>query len=150
MKFCGHCGAPIAYDDPIRPACHAALQVQKRLAEYKEKIAGLYGVSFQMRMGIHSGRVVVGTIGDDLRLDYTAVGDTTNVAARLQALAGPEEILVSDRVLRGAESQFRFRDAGIKEIKGRTAPEACFRIGWISFYMHQPALQPNGRAKEGP
>jgi class 3 adenylate cyclase/tetratricopeptide (TPR) repeat protein len=114
-------GAPIAYDDPIRPACHAALQAQRRLAEYKEKIADRYGVSFQMRMGIHCGRVVVGTIGDDLRLDYTAVGDTTNVAARLEALAGPGEIMVSDGVRGEAESQFRFRDAGIKEIRGRSA-----------------------------
>ncbi len=119
-------GAPIAYDDLIRPACHAALQAQKRLAEYKRKIADRYGVSFQMRMGIHSGRVVVGTIGDDLRLDYTALGDTTNLAARLQALADPGEILVSDRVRRGAESQFRFRDAGIKEIKGRKEPVHAF------------------------
>jgi class 3 adenylate cyclase/tetratricopeptide (TPR) repeat protein len=147
-------GAPIAYDDPIRPACHAALQAQRRLAEYKEKIAGRYGVSFQMRMGVHSGRVVVGTIGDDLRLDYTAVGDTTNIAARLQALAGPGEILVSDRVRRGAESQFRFQDAGIKEIKGRTEPVHAFVLvrEWDAYSLNDKgepaALQFVDREKE--
>jgi len=82
-------GAPIAYDDHIRLACHAALRVQRRLGEFHKKIRDRYHVSFKMRIGIHSGPVVVGAIGDNLRLDYTAQGDTTNLAARLQSLAKP-------------------------------------------------------------
>ncbi|MBW1924026.1 MAG: tetratricopeptide repeat protein [Deltaproteobacteria bacterium] len=115
-------GAPIAYDDHIRPACHAALKVRKRLQGYSQEMEARYGIPFQMRIGLHAGPVLVGAIGDNLRLDYTAVGDTTNLAARLQALAGPGDILVSERIWRGAGDKFRFRDAGLLEIKGRTEP----------------------------
>ena len=119
-------GAPMTYDDHIRPACRAALQIQRRQREYSRKIADRYGVSFKLRIGIHTGPVVVGAIGDNLRLDYTAVGDTTNLAARLQSLATPGEILVSARVKQGAAGHFYFQNAGRLTIKGKKKPVEAF------------------------
>jgi class 3 adenylate cyclase/tetratricopeptide (TPR) repeat protein len=121
-------GAPITYNDHIRPACHAALQIQKRLKGYYEKIVDHYSVSLKLRIGINTGPVIVGAIGDNLRLDYTAVGDTTNLAARLQSLATPGEILVSERMKQGAEGYFLFQDVGRLTIKGKKNPVQAFTL----------------------
>jgi class 3 adenylate cyclase/tetratricopeptide (TPR) repeat protein len=121
-------GAPIAYDDHIRPACHAALQVQKRMKEFHRKIFKRYGVTFKLRIGIHTGPVVVGAIGDNLRLDYTAVGDTTNLAARLESMAEPGTILVSERVFQNAKGHFLFDDGGQRNVKGKKAPVQVFLL----------------------
>ncbi len=112
-------GAPVAHEDHINRACHAALRVQERLKEFAADLKRELGVSFKMRIGIHTGPVVVGAIGDNLRLDYTAVGDTTNLAARLQGLAQPGAVLVSERVRAGASRSFLFREAGSFEVKGK-------------------------------
>ena len=112
-------GAPMAYEDHISRACYAALRIQRRMKGYTARIKRDYGVHFQLRIGIHSGKVVVGTIGIDLRLDYTAAGDTTNLAARLEAHAHPGGILVSERVQAAAKLFFRFRKAGEFVVKGK-------------------------------
>lgn len=121
-------GAPVAYDDHIRMACQAALNIQRHLGKYHKKIKDRHDLSFKMRIGIHSGPVVVGAIGDDLRLDYTAQGDTTNVAARLQSLAGPGEILVSERIHLGAGKHFVFEDRGAAALKGKEQPVRIFAL----------------------
>jgi class 3 adenylate cyclase/tetratricopeptide (TPR) repeat protein len=121
-------GAPIAYDDHIRPACHAALQVQKRMKEFHRKIVKRYDVTFKLRIGIHTGPVVVGAIGDNLRLDYTAVGDTTNLAARLESMAEPGTILVSKRVFQNAKNHFFFDNVGQRIVKGKKEPVEVFLL----------------------
>jgi class 3 adenylate cyclase/tetratricopeptide (TPR) repeat protein len=121
-------GAPIAYDDHIRPACHAALQIQKRMKEFHRKILKRYGVTFKLRIGIHTGPVVVGTIGDNLRLDYTAVGDTTNLSARLESMAEPGTILVSERVFQNAKDHFLFDNGGQRNVKGKKEPVQVFLL----------------------
>ena len=121
-------GAPIAYDDHIRPACHAALQVQKRMKEFHRKIVKRYDVTFKLRIGIHTGPVVVGAIGDNLRLDYTAVGDTTNLAARLESMAEPGTILVSKRVFQNAKNHFLFDNVGQRIVKGKKEPVEVFLL----------------------
>ena len=73
-------GAPIAHEDHAQRACYAALSIQKAIGQYGEKLKKDRGVEFKMRIGLNSGPVIVGSIGDDLRMDYTAVGDTTNLA----------------------------------------------------------------------
>jgi len=112
-------GAPMAYEDHIERACYAALRIQDRMRGYTDHIERDYGVHFQLRIGIHTGKVVVGAIGIDLRLDYTAAGDTTNLAARLEALAHPGGIFVSERVRETAKLFFRFRKAGEFVVKGK-------------------------------
>ena len=119
-------GAPIAYDDHIRSACHAALQVQKQMQEFHSDIFKRFGVTFKLRIGIHTGPVVVGAIGDNLRLDYTAVGDTTNLAARLESMAEPGTILVSERVFQNANDYFLFDNGSQRVVKGKKAPVQVF------------------------
>ena len=86
-------GAPVAHEDHAQRACHAALAIQKAIGGYGEKIRSDCGVDFKMRMGLNSGPVIVGAIGDDLRMDYTAVGDTTNLASRMETMAAPGTVL---------------------------------------------------------
>ena len=121
-------GAPIACDNPARPACFSALKVQSQMKEFHRKIFERYGVVFKLRIGIHTGPVVVGAIGDNLRLDYTAVGDTTNLAARLESLAKAGGILVSDRVFQNAKDQFLFQDAGKLTVKGKQKSVQAYRL----------------------
>ena len=86
-------GAPVAHEDHAQRACHAALSIQKAIERYGEKIKEQHGAEFKMRIGLNSGPVIVGSIGDDLRMDYTAVGDTTNLAHRMQDMAEPGSVL---------------------------------------------------------
>ena len=87
-------GAPIAHEDGPRRAVHAALAIQQALRDFSKELEAQRGFGLQMRIGLNTGLVVVGKIGDDLRMDYTAVGDTTNVAARMQQLARPGSVVV--------------------------------------------------------
>ena len=82
-------GAPVAHEDHAQRACHAALSIQNALQAYGADLKKKYGVDFLMRIGLNSGPVVVGSIGDDLRMDYTAIGNTTNLASRMETLASP-------------------------------------------------------------
>src|SRR5215813_10141409 len=98
-------GAPIAHEDHARRAVLAALALQRTLQE--ADVGKPYGEACQFRMGLNSGLVVVGSIGDNLRMDYSAVGDTTNLASRLEQVAEPETILVSESTTRLVQSAVR-------------------------------------------
>ncbi|MBT4267458.1 MAG: AAA family ATPase [Deltaproteobacteria bacterium] len=121
-------GAPLALEDHTRRACHAALSVQHALEEYGEKIKKEYSMEFKMRIGLNSGHVIVGSIGDDLRMDYTAVGDITNLAARMENLATPGSVLVSANSHRLAADFFEFKSKGKLEIKGKTEKQEIFEL----------------------
>jgi class 3 adenylate cyclase/pimeloyl-ACP methyl ester carboxylesterase len=121
-------GAPIAHEDhPVR-AVHAALGIQRALAAYRERLRAERSIEFQVRMGLNTGAVVVGSIGDNLRMDYTAVGDTTNVAARFLALAEPGQILVSDETARVVKPYFHLQPLGEVTVKGKARPLRAFRV----------------------
>ena len=111
-------GAPLAHEDHARRACHAALEIQRGFAEYAAKIRKDRGLSFQARAGLNSGQVVIGVIGDDLRMDYTAQGFTTNLAARMQQAADAGSVLVAAPTYRLAEGYFRFRPLGPISVRG--------------------------------
>ena len=121
-------GAPIAVEDYIARACYAALEIQHRLSHYQQMAADTFGVTFQMRIGIHAGQVLVGAIGDNLRLDYSAVGDTTNLAARLQGSAAPGTIHVSMQVAEAVDRLFQFKNMGTRRLKGKSHPQLIFRL----------------------
>ena len=106
-------GAPVAHEDHAQRASHAALSIQRALGEYGEKVARDYGAEFKMRIGLNSGPVIVGAIGDDLRMDYTAVGDTTNLASRMEGLAQPGTVLLSGHTQRLVKDYFELRPFGI-------------------------------------
>src|SRR5207249_4480574 len=105
-------GAPIAHEDHAHRALSAALAIQRELKPLADDVRRMHGVEFRMRMGINTGLVVVGAIGKDLRMDYTAVGDTTNLAARLLGLAKPGQIVVSGRTQHLRDGFFVFDDLG--------------------------------------
>ncbi|MGH2627222.1 MAG: adenylate/guanylate cyclase domain-containing protein, partial [Anaerolineales bacterium] len=90
-------GAPVANEDHAQRALIVALAIQSGLRPLADEVRQMHGIEFRMRMGINTGLVVVGAIGRDLRMDYTAVGDTTNLAARLLGIAKPGQIVVSRR-----------------------------------------------------
>lgn len=116
-------GAPVAHEDHVRRALLAALGIRQKLRD--AEAAGHSALSaVQVRIGVNTGTVVVGKIGDNLRMDYTAVGDTTNLAARLQQLAEPGSIYVSDSVCAAGQAYFEFRALGKKAAKGLAEPVA--------------------------
>ncbi|MBI4611197.1 MAG: AAA family ATPase [Candidatus Rokubacteria bacterium] len=119
-------GAPIAHEDHARRALHAALEIQRRFGEYAAALRRDKGISFQVRLGLNSGAVVVGAIGDDLRMDYTAQGLTTNLAARMQQAADPGTILVAAPTYRLGEGYFRFRSLGPVRVRGVSEPVEAY------------------------
>ena len=121
-------GAPVAHENHAQRACHAALAIQNAINGYGEKIKNTTGVDFKMRVGINSGPVIVGAIGDDLRMDYTAVGDTTNLAARMESEAKPGRILVSADTHRAIERYFNFKDIGALKVKGKESPQKAYEL----------------------
>ena len=121
-------GAPLAHEDHARRACHAALSIQKAIRGYGVIISREYGVDFKMRIGLNSGLVVVGSIGDDLRMDYTAVGDTTNLAARMESMARPDTVLISGNTHRLVRDFFEFKSLGEEAVKGKEKPQEAFEL----------------------
>ena len=104
-------GAPIAHEDHA-PCPARSPRDPGRAALLKREVRQKHGVKFRMRMGINTGLVVVGGIGRDLRMDYTALGDTVNLAARLLGVAKPGQIVISRRTKRPTDGFFLFEDLG--------------------------------------
>jgi class 3 adenylate cyclase/tetratricopeptide (TPR) repeat protein len=121
-------GAPLAHEDHAQRACHAALAIQKAMEGYGERIQKQYGLPFQLRIGLNSGPVVVGKIGDDLRMDYTAIGDTTNLAARIQQNAKPGEAWISEETHRIARDYFHEEAVGELPLKGKEKPQPLYHL----------------------
>jgi class 3 adenylate cyclase/tetratricopeptide (TPR) repeat protein len=121
-------GAPVAHEDHARRGCHASLAIQKALVPYGEELKRRYGAEFKMRIGVNSGPVIVGAIGDDLRMDYTAVGDTTNLASRMEHLALPGSVIISGNTHRLVRDFFDFRPLGRVKIKGKEEPQEAFEL----------------------
>jgi predicted ATPase/class 3 adenylate cyclase len=120
-------GAPIAHEDGPRRAVHAALAIQQALRDFNQELQTERGFGLHMRIGLNTGLVVVGKIADDLRMDYTAVGDTTNVASRLQHLARPDSVYVSEATHKLIAGFFETIDLGELEVKGHT-PVRAFEV----------------------
>ncbi len=112
-------GAPLAHEDHAQRACYAALAIQKALETYGQKVEKDCKIPFRMRIGLNSGPVIVGSVGKNLKMDYTAVGDTVNLASRMQTLAEPGRILVSGDVHKMARDFFNFKPRGKLAVKGK-------------------------------
>jgi len=112
-------GAPVAIENHAQNACQAALSIQSAIKKYSEELATKFGLDFKMRIGLNSGPVIVGSIGDDLRMDYTAIGDTTNLAARMESMAEPGKVLVSPETYKQVARQFEFKPLGETKVKGK-------------------------------
>ncbi len=121
-------GAPVALEDHAQGACYAGLAIQNAIRAYGERINSDYGVDFKMRIGLNSGPVIVGAIGDDLRMDYTAIGDTTNLSARMESIAKAGTILVSANTYKIAKDFFEFRSLGKVQAKGKKDLQEAFEL----------------------
>jgi len=121
-------GAPIAHEDHAQRACHAALSIQEALVGYAEKLKKNRGIDYNMRIGLNSGLVIVGGIGDDLQMDYTAIGDTVNLASRMESMATPGGVLVSENTHRLVRDFFEFESLGKIEVKGKKEPQEAFGL----------------------
>jgi len=120
-------GAPVAHEDHARRGCHAALHLMDELRSYASGLRAV-GREFAVRMGLNSGEVVVGTIGDDLRMDYTAQGHTVGLAARMEQMAQPGTVYVSEHTARLVEGFFTLRDQGTPALKGVSTPVRVFAL----------------------
>ena len=115
-------GAPLAHEDHAVRACYAALRMQESVKRYAEEVHRAAGVPLHIRVGVNSGEVVVRSIGSDLHMDYTAVGQTTHLAARLEQMAMPGSILISPETLNLAEGYVVVKPLGARPIKGAGRP----------------------------
>ena len=121
-------GAPMACEDHAQRACYAAIKIQSALEKYSQNLELRFDIQFKMRVGINSGLVVVGSIGNDLRMDYTAVGDTTNLAARMESTAEPGGILLSNNTQKLVKDFFELESIGEIEIKGKEQLQKAFQL----------------------
>ena len=121
-------GAPIALEDSPRCAVLAALGIQRALDPMDAEVRARHGRGFRMRIGIHTGPVVVGTIGDDLRMDYTAIGDTTNLASRLEQVAEPGTVVISAATRRFVDGYFDLATLGPAHMKGVPDPVQVYEV----------------------
>ena len=121
-------GAPIAHEDHAVRACYAALAMRSALREISEKTRRDFGVEVQVRTGLHSGEVVVRTIGNDLTMDYDAIGQTTHLASRMEQLALPGSIRMTADTLRLAEGLVQVRPLGPIPVKGLAQPIEVFEL----------------------
>ena len=121
-------GAPLAHEDHAVRACYAALRMQEAVRRYSDELRRGQGVEVQIRVGVNSGDVVVRSIGSDLRMDYSAVGQTTNLAARMEQLAAPGSIRLTAGTLRLAEGFVQVTPLGPVPIKGLVDPVEVFEL----------------------
>jgi len=123
-------GAPIALEDAPQRAIRSSLAVQREMARFNDKLRqeGKEIPPLKMRVGIHSGPVVVGTLGNDLRVEFKAVGDTVNLASRMENLAEPGATYITEDTFKLTEGIFRCEALGAKEIKGIHEPVNAYRV----------------------
>jgi class 3 adenylate cyclase len=121
-------GAPIAHEDHAVRACYAALAMQTAVHQYATEVQRTYGVPIQIRVGLNAGEVVVRAIGNDLHMDYSAIGQTTHLAARMEQMAMPGSILMTQAVLGLVEGYVQATPLGLIPVKGLTEPVAVFEL----------------------
>ncbi len=112
-------GAPVAHEDDPQRACRAALGMQAFLSEFSEQNKARIGVTLRMRIGIHCGLVLAGEIGAEFRKDYSVMGDTVNLASRMESNAPPGCVQVSGEVARRVRGQFQFGPVQFLNVKGK-------------------------------
>ena len=121
-------GAPLAHEDHAVRACYAALRMQESVNRYADGVRRTEGVPIQIRVGLNSGEVVVGAIGNDLQMDYTAIGQTAHLAARMEQMATPGSILMTADTLRLAEGYVQVKPLGPVSVKGLAEPVEVFEV----------------------
>jgi len=137
-------GAPVAHEDHAVRACYAALRLQESVKRFADEVRRTHGVTVQIRAGLNSGEVVVRAIGSDLHMDYTAVGQTTHLAARMEQLASPGSVLMTSATLALAEGYVEVKSLGPVPVKGLTDPVDVYELtgaGPVRSRLHAAAAR---------
>ena len=121
-------GAPLSHEDHAVRACYAALRMQESVNRYADGVRRTEGVPIQIRVGLNSGEVVVGAIGNDLKMDYTAIGQTVHLASRMEQMATPGSVLMTPDALRLAEGFVQVKALGPVSVKGLTEPVEVYEV----------------------
>lgn len=121
-------GAPLAHEDHAVRACYAALRMQESVTRYADGVRRTEGVPIQIRVGLNSGEVVVGAIGNDLKMDYTAIGQTVHLASRMEQMATPGSIMMTADALHLAEGYVQVKPLGPASVKGLTEPVEVYEV----------------------
>src|SRR3989441_9064827 len=124
-------GAPLAHEDHAVRACYAALRMQDVVRRYSDELRLGQGVTVQIRVGLNSGDVVVRSIGSDLRMDYTAVGETTHLAARMEQAARPGTVLIAPATFHLVEGFVAVKSLGRVPVKGHSEPVEVHELSGI-------------------
>lgn len=114
-------GAPSALEDAPQKAIHAALEIQRRVSDYSKELS-YKGITFSTRIGLNSGLVIIGSVGDDKTMEYTATGDTVNMASHMKSACTPGCIQVAENTYHLTEGYFDFQELGDIQVKGRESP----------------------------
>jgi adenylate cyclase len=133
-KFVGDCvmalwGAPAPREDHAEQAILAAQDMLRFLESANDAWKERFGVEVQLAIGINSGEAVVGNVGSETRMEYTAIGDVVNIAARLETIARPQQILIS-RATKERATSFEIARVGEREVPGKSAPIELFEVAW--------------------
>ena len=121
-------GAPLSHEDHAVRACYAALRMQESVKKYAEEVQKTEGIPVQIRVGLNSGEVVVGSIGNDLKMDYRAVGHTVHLASRMEQMAMPGSIMMTADALRLAEGYVQVKPLGPVPVKGMSDPVEVYEV----------------------
>jgi class 3 adenylate cyclase len=121
-------GAPISHEDHAARACYAALAMQTAMQPYADKVRRAHGIEIRIRVGLNSGEVVVRTIGNDLHMDYSAVGPTVHLAARMEQMAAPGSTRFTSTTLRLVEGMVQVNALGPVPVKGMTEPIEVYEL----------------------
>ena len=121
-------GAPVAHEDHAVRACYTALRIQEAVKRHAEEVRRRQGVLVHVRVGLNSGEVVVRSIGSDLRMDYSAVGQTTHLASRMEQIAMPGSIVITAHTLALAEGWIQVEPLGPLPVKGLAEPIEAYEL----------------------
>jgi class 3 adenylate cyclase len=121
-------GAPLAHEDDPQRAVLAGLDIVSGISPYREQIKSAWGIDLDVRVGINTGLVVVGAVGSDLRMEYTALGDAINLAARMEHTAEPGTVQIAQDTYKHISKLFRFESLGGIEVKGKRDPVQAYRV----------------------
>jgi class 3 adenylate cyclase/tetratricopeptide (TPR) repeat protein len=131
-------GAPIALEDAPVQALRSALSIHDEIAIFNKHKSAIMPI--QMRIGINTGRVVVGSLGNDLRVEFKAVGDTVNLASRMEGLAEPGTTYITENTFKLTDGLFRFEALGAKEVKGKQEAIFTYKLLSTKDEVHRPRL----------
>ncbi|MCH7663735.1 MAG: AAA family ATPase, partial [Chloroflexi bacterium] len=121
-------GAPIAHEDDPKRAVLAGLAIQQEIKPFCKRVKKEFGLEFNVRVGINTGTVVVGEIGSDLKMEYTAMGDAINLAARMEQSAAPGSVQISANTYKHVAPLFEVEDLGEIEVKGKSKPQPAYKV----------------------